>query len=240
MKELIAQYCKELRLGKSIVENYQKIQAETNEEFLLKLLKLEIENRRVSRKNRYLKQANFEVMKTFEGYSFENVQIPKSITLEELQEGRFLEKKENLILYGPVGTGKTHMATAIGIAACNREKKVRFYRTATLVNELVEAKSNGTLKRFLKTLRKTDLLICDEWGYIPLDREGAQLLFQVIAERYERNSVIITTNLEFSKWNGIFYDEKLTSAIIDRLIHHCHLLVFTGKSYRLEHSSIKA
>ncbi|ACR79974.1 IS21-like element ISKol3 family helper ATPase IstB [Kosmotoga olearia] len=240
MKELIAQYCKELRLGKSIVENYQKIQAETNEEFLLKLLKLEIENRRVSRKNRYLKQTNFEVMKTFEGYSFENVQIPKSITLEELQEGRFLEKKENLILYGPVGTGKTHMATAIGIAACNREKKVRFYRTATLVNELVEAKSNGTLKRFLKTLRKTDLLICDEWGYIPLDREGAQLLFQVIAERYERNSVIITTNLEFSKWNGIFYDEKLTSAIIDRLIHHCHLLVFTGKSYRLEHSSIKA
>ncbi len=240
MKELIAQYCKELRLGKSIVENYQKIQAETNEEFLVKLLKLEIENRRVSRKNRYLKQANFEVMKTFKGYSFENVQIPKSITLEELQEGRFLEKKENLILYGPVGTGKTHMATAIGIAACNREKKVRFYRTATLVNELVEAKSNGTLKRFLKTLRKTDLLICDEWGYIPLDREGAQLLFQVIAERYERNSVIITTNLEFSKWNGIFYDEKLTSAIIDRLIHHCHLLVFTGKSYRLEHSSIKA
>ena len=240
MKELIAQYCKELRLGKSIVENYQRIQAETNEEFLLKLLKLEIENRRVSRKNRYLKQANFEVMKSFEDYSFENVQIPQSITLEELREGRFLEKKENLILYGPVGTGKTHMATAIGIAACNREKKTRFYRTATLVNELVEAKNNGTLKRFLKTLRKTDLLICDEWGYIPLDREGAQLLFQVIAERYERNSVIITTNLEFSKWNGIFYDDKLTSAIIDRLIHHCHLLVFTGKSYRLEHSSIKA
>ena len=84
------------------------------------------------------------------------------------------------------------------------------------------------------------MLICDEWGYIPLDREGAQLLFQVIAERYERNSVIITTNLEFSKWNGIFYDDKLTSAIIDRLIHHCHLLVFTGKSYRLEHLSIKA
>lgn len=240
MKEIIAQYCKELRLGKSIVENYQKIQAEINEEFLLKLLKLEIENRRVSRKNRYLKQANFEVMKTFEDYSFENVQIPQSITLEELREGRFLEKKGNLILYGPVGTGKTHKATAIGIAACNREKKVRFYRTATLVNELVEAKNNGTLKRFLKILRKTDLLICDEWGYIPLDREGAQLLFQVIAERYERNSVIITTNLGFSKWNGIFYDDKLTSAIIDRLIHHCHLLVFTGKSYRLEHSSIKA
>jgi len=164
MKELIAQYCKELGLGKNIVENYQRIQAETNEEFLLKLLKLEIENRRISRKNRYLKQANFEVMKSFEDYSFENVQIPQSITLEELREGRFLEKKENLILYGPVGTGKTHMATAIGIAACNREKKTRFYRTATLVNELVEAKNNGALKRFLKTLRKTDLLICDEWG----------------------------------------------------------------------------
>jgi len=126
MKELIAQYCKELRLGKSIVENYQRIQAETNEEFLLKLLKLEIENRRVSRKNRYLKQANFEVMKTFEDYSFENVQIPQSITLKELREGRFLEKKENLILYGPVGTGKTHMATAIGTLPVTGKRKSGF------------------------------------------------------------------------------------------------------------------
>lgn len=116
---------------------------------------------------------------------------------------------------------------------------MRFYRTAALVTDLIDAKASGNLGRFLRQLEKMDLLICDEWGYIPLDRQGAQLLFQVIAACYEKKSVILTTNLEFGKWNGIFYDEKLTSAIIDRLIHHSHLIVFSGMSYRLEHSKIK-
>lgn len=109
-----------------------------------------------------------------------------------------------------------------------------------MINHLIEAKGNGSLKYFFKKLEKLDLLICDEWGYIPFEKEGAQLLFQVISDCYEKKSVIITTNLEFSKWNGIFYDEKLTSAIIDRLIHHSHLLVFSGPSYRLEHSTINS
>lgn len=118
------------------------------------------------------------------------------------------------------------MAIASGISACNNGKKVRFFRTATLVNELVEAKNQGTLLRFMKQIEKCDLLICDEWGYVPVDSNGAKLLFQVIADCYERKSLIITTNLEFGKWNGIFYDEKLTAAIIDSVIHHTHLLVF--------------
>ena len=205
----------------------------------MKLLQLEIENRNISRKNRYLKQAKFEIVKSFQGYDFQNVQIPQSITLEALKNGEFIDREENLILYGPVGTGKTHLATAIGVQACSQEKKVRFFRTVTLVNELIQAKEEGKLDRLLKQLNKLDLLICDEWGYIPLDREGSQLLFQLIADCYEKRSVIITTNLEFSKWNGIFYDDKLTSAIIDRLVHHCHLIVFTGRSYRLEHSNIR-
>jgi DNA replication protein DnaC len=209
MKDIIAKYCKELRLGRSIVENYQDIEATTNEEFLVKLLELAVQNRHLTRKNRYLKQANFEVMKTFENYSFDNIQIPESITLNELKEGRFIHRRENLILYGPVGTGKTHMATAIGVNACNQEKRVKFYRTATLVNQLVQEKEKGRLNKFLETLRKTDLLICDEWGYIPLEREGAQLLFQVIAERYERRSVIITTNLEFINGTEYFMMTKL-------------------------------
>jgi DNA replication protein DnaC len=209
MKDIIAKYCKELRLGRAIVENYQDIEATTNEEFLVKLLELAVQNRHLTRKNRYLKQANFEVMKTFENYSFDNIQIPESITLNELKEGRFIHRRENLILYGPVGTGKTHMATAIGVNACNQEKRVKFYRTATLVNQLVQEKEEGRLNKFLETLRKTDLLICDEWGYIPLDREGAQLLFQVIAERYERRSVIITTNLEFINGTEYFMMTKL-------------------------------
>ncbi|NLI08694.1 MAG: ATP-binding protein [Thermotogaceae bacterium] len=219
--------------------NYLQIEAKSHEEFLVKLLQQEIENRNISRKNRYLKQAKFEIVKSFQGYDFQNVQIPQSITLEALKNGEFIDREENLILYGPVGTGKTHLATAIGVQACSQEKKVRFFRTVTLVNELIQAKEEGKLDRLLKQLNKLDLLICDEWGYIPLDREGSQLLFQLIADCYEKRSVIITTNLEFSKWNGIFYDDKLTSAIIDRLVHHCHLIVFTGRSYRLEHSNIR-
>jgi DNA replication protein DnaC len=240
MNDTIATLCKELRLGKTIAENYGKIQAQTHEEYLEKVLKIETENRKLARKNRYLKQANFEIVKTFENYDFSRLKLPNTVSAEGLKNGNFIDRKENLILYGPVGTGKTHLITAIGVQACDSEKTVRFYRTMNLVNELVASQKDGTLPKFLEKLAKIDLLICDEWGYIPLDRQGAQLLFQVIAERYENKSIAITTNLDFGKWNGIFCDEKITSAIIDRLIHHCHLIVFEGPSYRLEHSSIKA
>ncbi len=115
---------------------------------------------------------------------------------------------------------------------------MKFYRTAALVNHLTDAKAKGELRRLMRQVEKCDLLICDEWGYIPFEKEGSQLLFQIISECYEKRSVIITTNLEFSKWNGIFYDEKMTAAIIDRLIHHSYLLVFSGQSYRLTHSTM--
>lgn len=233
-------YCKELRFGKNIYENYSKIDAADFGDFLAQLLKMEIDHRELSRKNRNLKSAGFDVIKTFEGYEFGDIQIPSAISIEELKNGAFIDQLENLILYGPVGTGKSHMATAIGVAACSRGKKAKFYRTAALVNQLSEAKAKGELKRFMKQLEKTDLLICDEWGYVPFEKDGSQLLFQVISECYEKRSVIITTNLEFSKWNGIFYDEKLTSAIVDRLVHHSHLLVFQGQSYRLTHSTMKS
>ena len=239
MKELIKNYCKQLRLGHSMALNYPDINADTHEEFLVKLLEMELKARELSRKNRCLKQAGFDVIKTFDGYSFDHIEIPSSIPLEELTTAALLKNRENLILYGPVGTGKTHMATAIGVEACNQGKKVKFYRTSTLINELNDAQNDGNLGKMLKQLAKVDLLICDEWGYVPLDRQGAQLLFQVVADCYEKRSIIITTNLEFSKWNGIFYDEKLTSAIIDRLIHHSHLLIFGGQSYRLAHSTIR-
>jgi DNA replication protein DnaC len=183
---------------------------------------------------------NFKVVKDFIAKVSERA-VGQDV-LDSLTPGQQVVKivHENLILYGPVGTGKSHMATAIGVAACSRGKKVKFYRTAALVNLLSEAKVKGELQRFMKQLRKTDLLICDEWGYIPFEKDGSQLLFQVISECYEKRSVIITTNLEFSKWNGIFYDEKLTSAIIDRLVHHSHLLIFQGQSYRLTHSTMKS
>lgn len=238
--ELIKEYCKELRLGKNLYENYSKIQATDHADFLIQLLKLEIEHRDVARRNRNLNAAGFDVIKTFEDYSFNNIQMPKTINIDELKMAEFINKKENLILYGPVGTGKSHLAIAIGVSACSTGKRVKFFRTASLVNQLGEAKAKGELKRFMRQIEKTDLLICDEWGYIPFEKEGSQLLFQIISECYERRSIIITTNLEFSKWNGIFYDEKLTSAIIDRLVHHSHLFVHTGPSHRLTHSTMKS
>lgn len=153
----------------------------------------------------------------------------------------FISRKVNLVLYGNVGVDKTHMATTIGITACNKGKRVMFYRTATLVNQLVDAKKQGTIIKFMKKIQRCDLLVCDEWGYVPVDTDGAKLLFGVIADCYERKSLIITTNLEFSKWNDIFYDEKLTTAIIDRVVHHSHLLDFKNrKSWRLENSLMKS
>lgn len=238
MQQKIKEHCAALKLGVRISENYKKIKVETHEEFLEKLLGMEVEVREVNRKNTLLKTANFDVVKTFEKYSFDKIEIPANLDIEDIKSASFIEKKENLILYGPVGTGKTHLATAIGVEACSRGKTVKFFRTATLVNSLLEAKKNEELKKFLKQIEKADLLICDEWGYIPFEKDGSQLLFQVISECYEKRSLIVTTNLEFSKWNGIFYDEKLTTAIIDRVIHHGHLLMFTGSSYRLKHSSI--
>lgn len=238
METIIKGYCKRLKIGRTFYKDYKDVAATSNEEFLLRLLEMELANREISRKKRLLKTAGFGVLKTFQDYSFEHVEIPKSISLESLTAVDFVANKENLILYGAVGTGKTHLATAIGVEACNQGKTVRFFRTAALVNQLSEAKTSGNLNKLMRQLQKCDLLICDEWGYVPFEKGGAQLLFQVISECYEKRSIIVTTNLEFSHWNGIFYDEKMTSAIIDRLIHHSHLLVFTGPSYRLTHSSI--
>jgi DNA replication protein DnaC len=238
MESMIEACCKQLKIGSTFYKGYKEIKADTHEQFLLELLKKELENREVMRKNRLLKSANFEVVKTFEGYVWDEIQIPQAISIEDIKAANCVDQKENLILYGSVGTGKSHLATAIGVEACNRGKRVKFYRTAALVNQLTDAKTNGELKRFFRQIEKCDLLICDEWGYVPFEKNGAQLLFQVISECYEKRSVIITTNLEFSKWNGIFYDEKMTNAIIDRLIHHSHLLVFTGPSYRLKHSTM--
>ena len=240
MEDMLYQACQKLHFGSNIVDNAKTIKKSNHLEFLLELFTLELEHRDMKRRNTYIKQAKFDLMKTFEDYTFEDIKIPKSITPDKIINSDFIDKKENLILYGNVGSGKTHMAIAAGIAACNNGKRVKFRRTASLVNELVDAKKHGTLAKLMKNLEKCDLLICDEWGYVPVDTNGAKLLFGVIADCYERKSLIITTNLEFTKWNEVFYDEKLTSAIIDRIIHHSHLLDFTKRdSRRLQNSLIK-
>jgi DNA replication protein DnaC len=239
MKDKIYEYCKELRLSATFAENAVGFSGETNQDYLLKILQAEIDYRSNKRRNLHLKQAGFDNIKTFENYQFDKIIIPNTLSVDDLRILDFMQRKENLILYGRNGAGKSHMATALGVEACMQGKKVRFYKTATLVNELTDAKSNGSLTRYLRNISKLDLLICDEWGYLPFDSEGSQLLFQVIADCYEKRSLIITTNIEFSKWNGIFYDDQFTAALIDRLVHHSHLIVFDRDSWRFEHSLMK-
>lgn len=239
MKEQIAYCCKKLRLGRKIVDVFEEVEADNNQEYLMKILQIALDNRETSRKNRLVKQAGFYALKTFEDFSFEEIRLPQDLSPEELKKASFVDEKKNLILYGNVGTGKTHLAQAIGLEACKQNKVVRFFRTAALVNRLSEAQKKSELNAFMKTLMKADLIICDEWGYVPLDRDGSKLLFQVVSECYEQRSVIITTNLEFSKWVHIFYDEQMTAAMIDRLVHHSHLLLFEGQSFRIKNSLMK-
>lgn len=239
MRDKIYEYCKEIRLSATFADNAVKIKGKSHQEYLLKILKLESEYRANKRKNLYIKQAGFDNIKTFENYRFEEIEIPQALTVDLIKQADFLNRTENLILYGKNGSGKTHMATAIGVEACMQGKKVMFFKTAALVNELLAAKRKEMLLPLLKKLSKVDLLICDEWGYIPFEAEGSQLLFQVVADCYEKRSLIITTNIEFSKWNGIFYDDKLTTALIDRLVHHSHLIVFNRESWRLNDSLMR-
>jgi len=231
----LGEACKQLKLSQNIVANAKTIKAETHPEFLAKLFIKELEYRDMKRRNSYIRTANFDVEKTFEKYTFEDIKFPKSLSPDDLKNVTFIPRNENVILYGNVGSGKTHLAIAMGMAACNMGYKTRFWRTPMLVNALTEAKKQGVLSRFMKQFEKLDLLICDEWGYVPIDSDGAKLLFQVVSECYERKSVIITTNLEFARWNDIFTDTKITAALLDRIIHHSHLLDYTErKSRRLQ------
>jgi DNA replication protein DnaC len=236
VQKQIAMCCKKLRLNKAIADNCFTVSADSNQEYLLKILESEICGREERRKNKLLNTAGFYSVKTFEGYNFDGIRIPMSISVEDIKNCAFVERNENLILYGNVGTGKTHLATAIGVNACNMGLNVGFYRTASLVNMLNEKKKSGDLGKFMRKIGKLDLLICDEWGFVPVDRDGGQLLFQVISDCYEQKSLIITTNLEFSKWVNVFYDEQMTAAMIDRIIHYSHLLIFERNSFRTENS----
>lgn len=235
----IAECCKVLKLGSAIAQTSKKIEADTHPEFLYKILLEEIERRKEAKRTRCLNNAGFYSVKTFENYRFDEIKMPSVLAPKDLETGEFISRKENLVLYGNVGTGKTHMATAIGVNACKSGKEVKFFRTAALVNYLSEQKAKGNLARTLKLINKADLLILDEWGYVPLERDGARLLFQVISECYEKRSLILTTNLEFSKWVTIFYDEQMTAAIIDRIVHHGHMIIFDGPSKRLKGALMK-
>ncbi len=234
----VATCCKELRLSHNIVDMAGKIEAKTHIEFLVELLRSELKYRENKRIDKLLKKAGFYCLKDFNGFKFDEVTLPSSVTPDYLKDCEFMETKSNIVMYGNVGTGKTHLSIALGVEACKKGIETRFFRTAALVNRLSEEKKKGTLSKFMKQILKAELLILDEWGYVPLDRLGAQLLFEIISECYERKSLIINTNMEFSRWVNVFYDEQMTSAIVDRVLHHCHLLLFPGQSNRIKESGL--
>ena len=154
----------------------------------------------------------------------------------ELSRCSWIEEKTNCVLVGSSGTGKTHLAIALGLAACRGGRRVRFFTAASLVNKLEELQKQYGLDRFLKQLDKVDLLICDELGYLSFSRSGAELLFQVFADRYERSSILITSNLPFSEWQQVFQGERMTAALLDRLTHHCEIFEMNGESFRFRES----
>lgn len=239
LEEEVALYSRKLFLTSSVSELCTEHGTPKQIEFLRDVLKCELEKREENRKIRLVKKARFPIYKTFSEYEYHCVKFPPAFSKSELEEIAFVRNKQNLVLYGPVGIGKTHMAIAAGIKACNAGYNVRFYTVTELVLKLSEARKAGTLERLRNDINNLDLLILDEWGYVPVDREGSQLLFQIISDSYESKSLILTTNLEFSKWGGIFTDDQMAAAMIDRLVHHGHLILFEGNSYRMEHALMK-
>lgn len=236
-EELIA-CCKKLKLSRNLAEMAQTTDGQTHQEYLYKLLCVELKNRDQGRTAKLINSAGFYSIKTFDMIRFDEITFPSDLTLESLKSLDFIREKKNIIMYGRTGTGKTMLSTALGVAACQKNIPVRFYRTAALINQLSEAKKAGTLGTILKKLQHAAILILDEWGYVPYDRTSAQLLFDYLSEIQEQKTLILNTNLEFSRWVNVLYDEQMTAALVGRLMHHCHLLLFPGENNRLRESSI--
>jgi DNA replication protein DnaC len=208
-------------------------------DFLLEMMRFELDYREENRRRRVYRKAALPSVKTFDSYEWGGVRLPPQLSREELTGCGFIERSMNLVLYGPVGTGKTHMAVALGAAACEMGIGVRFFTVSELVLRLMTASAEGRLDRVLGDIMKSDLVILDEFGYVPIDRDGARLLFQVVSECYEARSLVITTNVEFSRWGSILTDDQMAAAMIDRIAHHGHLIVFEGESYRMRNALMR-
>ncbi|MBR9986635.1 MAG: IS21-like element helper ATPase IstB [Desulfosarcina sp.] len=204
------------------------------EEFLLNLTEIEVQVRRENGRKRRIKEAGFPLLKPLETFDFEAATDLDVRYIQELTTGEYIEEKRNVIFLGKSGTGKTHLATALGMEACTSGYRTRFVTGCGLANELIEARDEKILSRVIKRYAGYGLLIIDELGYVPFSKEGAELLFQVLAERHEKRPVIITTNMGFGDWTQIFGDPNLTGALLDRITHKAHIINCTWESYRLK------
>ncbi len=205
-------------------------------QYLLRLCELELIERERRMIERRIKAAKFPATKSLDSFDFKTIPSLNKVLTMELARCEYVGKRQNVIALGPSGTGKTHVALGLGLAACQKGLKVRFTTAAALVHEMIEAVDERRLQRHQKQLAAQDLLIIDELGFVPLSKTGAELLFEVISQRYERGSIIITSNLPFDEWTEVFGSDRLTGAILDRLTHHVHILEMNGESYRLNQS----
>lgn len=203
-------------------------------EFLLNLSELEVATRMENGRKRRIRDARFPLIKPIETFQFEAAPDLDVRQIKELLQGQYIQEARNVIFLGRSGTGKTHLATALGMEACRQGVRTRFVTGCALANELIEARDEKLLSRVMKRYGSYGLLIVDELGYVPFSKEGAELLFQVLAERHEKRSVIITTNLGFGDWTQIFGDPTLTAALLDRITHKAHVITCSWESYRLK------
>jgi DNA replication protein DnaC len=238
---LLAHYLKALKLP-TFLREYDKLARQCAAEgvdhirYLLRLAELELIERERRMVERRIKEAKFPAVKSLDSFDFQALPSLNKPLVLELARSEYVARRENIIAVGNSGTGKTHIALGLGLAACQKGLSVGFVTAAALVHELIEARDEKRLLRLQRQLAMHKLLIIDELGYVPLSQTGAELLFEVFSQRYERGAMIVTSNLPFDEWTSVFGSERLTGALLDRLTHHVHILEMNGESYRLAYS----
>jgi DNA replication protein DnaC len=238
---LLEHHLKQLRLP-TFLREYDKVARQgaaasvDYPRYLLRLTEQELLDRERRATERRIHQARFPVVKSLDTFEFLAIPAVNKALVLELARCEFLLRRENVLLMGNSGTGKTHLALALGLSACQRSHRVRFTTTAAMVHELLQARDEKRLLRYQKQMAGYQLLIVDELGFVPLSKSGAELLFEVFSQRYERGSTLVTSNLPFQEWTEVLGSERLTGALLDRLTHHVHILEMNGESYRLKQS----
>ena len=234
--EAVVEAGKRCSLTKSVLREWAGKGTPRQVEFLLGYLEAEAASRDASKRASLLRRCALPAPKTFDGYDWSAVSWPDGFGRDDLLSLSFLGRREDLVLMGDVGTGKTHMASALCTACCHARVEARFFTASSLVMRLRRARDEGRLDRELAQIGRAELLVVDELGFLPLDADGARLLFQVVSAAYESQSVVFTTNLEFSRWGAVFGDDQMAAAVIDRVVHHGRFLRFRGESYRVRHA----